>query len=363
MKIGVVTFYETQDNYGQVLQFYALNKFLNMLGHEVFLLRCNKTHKRNIMRLVCNIATSPSKYLFEIKRRYRHSKYLSEIRSHPRNFDEFRIKYFCMTEKVYEQGELSENFPHADAYICGSDQIWASLNWVNYLGFVPNSIKKIAYAPSFGGWNFSRMEKQVLADYIEKFDVVTLREQSGIDLCKSLGRMDATLVPDPTFLLPHTEYAMIMDNDVCMEKYLFLYLLGNKTKIDMDSVYSFAEQKGLKVVYVPSQGAMEKYEKVYPSVERWMSLLKNAEYVLTNSFHGMAFSIIFNKNFMVIPLSGIHKHMNDRIDTTLSKYGLQDRIFKSDYAPYHIDIDYKPINDILERDRENIRDKFNLWLR
>ena len=363
MKIGIVTFYKTQDNYGEVLQHYALKTFLNMLSHEVFLLRYNRSYKRNIVKFLYNVVTSPTKYLIEIKRRYRSKKYLSKMRSHPRGFDEFRNKYFCLTEKVYEQEELSKKFPYADAYICGSDQIWANANWVNYLGFVPKGIKKMAYAPSFGGLKFSKAERQVLANYIKNFDVVALREQSGVDLCNELGRMDATLVPDPTFLLSDTDYGKIMDNDVVPEKYLFLYLLGNKTEIDMDSVYSFAEQKGLKVIYVASQGLIDKYEKVYPSVEKWMNLLKHAEYVLTNSFHGMAFSIIFNKKFMVVPLSGIHKRMNDRIDTALFKYGLQDRIFQSDYAPYNIDIDYKPINDILEGDRENIRDKFNFWLK
>lgn len=362
MKIGVVTFYNTQDNYGQVLQHYALKTFLNKLGHEVFLLRFNKSHKRNIARLICNVVASPMKYLVEIKRRYNYKSYLIVSRSHPRNFDEFRNKYFCLTEEVYEQDKLSENLPYADAYICGSDQIWANVNWVNYLGFVPKGIKKIAYAPSFGGLKFSKAERQIIANYIKKIDVVTLREQSGVDLCRSLGRMDVSLVPDPTFLLSETDYDVLMDNDLKEGKYLFLYLVGNVVKIDMDSIYSFAEQKGLRVVYVASQGLIDNYEKEYPTVERWISLLKNAEYVLTNSFHGMAFSIIFNKNFMIIPLSGIHKRMNDRIDTILIKYGLQNRIFQSDFMPYYNAIVYEPINETLKIERESMVDKMNLWL-
>ena len=361
MKIGIVTFYKTQDNYGCVLQHYALKTFLNKLGHDVFLLRYNKSQNRNTMKLVCNVIVSPMKYLVEIKRRY--NKYFSDPCYYSRNFDEFRNKYFCLTDKVYEQDELLDNFPDADAYICGSDQIWAGINWVNYLGFVSDGIKKIAYAPSFGGVKFSDSEKQVLANYIKHFDVVTVREHSGVDLCKSLGRMDATLVPDPTFLLSDKDYTIIMDNDEDKKKYLFLYLLGNETKIDMDSVYSFAERKGLEVVYVASQGLIDKYEKVFPTVERWMSLLKHADYVLTNSFHGMAFSIIFNKNFMVVPLSGIHKRMNDRIDTILLKYGLQDRIFQSDYTPYSTVIDYELINDSLMEEREKMKDRFNSWMK
>lgn len=363
MKIGIVTFYNTQDNYGEVLQHYALKTFLNKLGHEVFLLQCNKSHKCNMVRLICNIVASPMKYLVEIKRRYKYKSYLSEIRSHPRNFDEFRNKYFCLTEEVYEQDKLSENLPFADAYICGSDQIWANVNWVNYLGFVPNGIKKIAYAPSFGGLNFSKNEKKILADYIKDFDIITLREHSGVDLCRQLGRMDATLVPDPTFLLSDIDYEVIMDNDLEEGKYLFLYLLGNETEIDMDSIYSFAEEKGVKVKYVASQGLIDKCEKEYPTIERWIGLIKQAEYVLTNSFHGMAFSIIFNKNFMIIPLSGVHKRMNDRIDTALLNYGLQDRIFQGNYMPFDNVIDYNLINDIIKAERVNIGNKFNYWLK
>lgn len=364
MKIGVVTFYNTQDNYGEVLQHYALKSFLNKLGHEVFLLRYNKSQERNIIRLICKVVASPMKYFVEIKRRYKYKVYLSEIRAHPRNFDEFRNKYFCLTDKVYEQETLPEIFPPADVYICGSDQIWASVNRVNYLGFIPNGIKKIAYAPSFGGLKFSKTERRILANYMKDFDVITVREQSGVDLCKKIGRMDTTLVPDPTFLLSDTDYETIMDGALYSSgKYLFLYLLGNKTEIDMDSVYSFAKGKGLKVVYVASQGLMDKYEKEYPTVERWMSLLKHAEYVLTNSFHGMAFSIIFNKNFMVVPLSGIHERMNDRIHTALLKYGLQDRIFQGVYFPYDMAIDYNPINEILKIEREDIKVKFSLWLK
>lgn len=129
---------------------------------------------------------------------------------------------------------------------------------------------------------------------------------------RELGRSDASLVPDPTLLLSVHDYSSIAAPCLYSQDYLLLYLLGNEIDFDVAEVYAWARSRHIEVKYVASQGRQDAYDKIYPNVDEWLSLIRNARYVVTNSFHGMVFSIIFNKPFVVIPLAGSFTRMNDR---------------------------------------------------
>lgn len=369
MRIGIVTFWDSEDNYGQVLQCYALQKFLLDKGHDVFLIKYRPIKKWNLrvlfsrLRMYCSKDISKfieSFTLFFKFRRIARIKAQDKI-NHPRNFLSFKQQYIRYTDKIYNQYELSANPPKADAYIAGSDQIWSGVDSVFFLDFAPKGTLRIAYAPSFGRNDAS--VPTLIAKYLSKLDVVTVREQEGISICRQLGRIDASLVPDPTFLLSANQYAQISSPISCEDNFIFLYILGNDMNFDISNVYKWGKEQGLVVRYVASQGKTDSYAKEYPNVDEWIFLMTKAKYVVTNSFHGMVMSIILNKKFVVIPLSGVFARMNGRILTTLNRYDLSERmIFKGELDILFREIDYSIINKMLEEQITEISSNFDLWL-
>jgi hypothetical protein len=210
MKIGVVTHWRTTDNYGQILQCYALQKYLKLLGHEAFLIRYSPSSEkikssllRSFLRkLLC--ACSAERRKAYAKVRYYSSLYeLNSELDKKRVFGEFREANLEVTEEVYSLYEqLRETPPIADAYIVGSDQVWspslASKDvGVWYLDFAPQGTKRIAYAASVGR-QFKESEKKILIDYLKKFTAISLREHSVFEYCQKIGFKDSKQVVDPT---------------------------------------------------------------------------------------------------------------------------------------------------------------------
>jgi hypothetical protein len=379
-KIGIVTFWRSEDNYGQLLQCYALQRFLKGMGQDVFLIKNTKDYmgkgrcgamKRKAVKLIS--------YLFHFRFIALYDKLCTLIqgikyrwgggknRSYSRCFEEFRNKYIVSTAQEYTIGKLKKNPPAADIYICGSDQVWNATNPspVYYLDF-GEGCKRIAYAASFGGIEVSDIpEKGIrkMAYYLKRFDVITVREPKGIAICEKAGREDAKCVIDPTLLLSKSDYAELSQaTDLPEKNYLLLYLLGNKTSLDIENVYRFAGDKDLSVVYVASQGRVDNYPKVYPTIEEWLFLVDHAEYVVTNSFHGTVFSIIMNKPFYTLPLTGAFEKMNERVETLLNKYGLSDRVGEFSSHILGKKVQYESVNEMLHADRVAMKQQMQDWL-
>lgn len=372
MRIGIITFWESKDNYGQILQAYALQRFLRNKGHAAYVIRYRNSVKRNLiwwLKLPLKIARylyliTFQKSEYELNKRFKAQRKLIEEENakHPRNFNSFKEKYIQFSDNIYDYHSLFENPPEADAFIAGSDQIWRGLSPVFYLQFVPKGKLCIAYAPSFGGIEFTHKQLEVLKKYLKRFSILGMREQYGVELCQKAGRNDALLVADPTLLLSKDNYNQILVPSNIKDDYLFLYLLGNDMALDISSVYEWAKKQNLKVVYVASQGRFDDYEKMYPNVDEWLGLIKDAKYVVTNSFHGTVFSIIMNKQFVTIPLIGAFSKMNGRIFDLLSKLKLENRIYSN-----NLDILLKPIlfdntNYNLSMNRDLLSNKFDIWL-
>lgn len=372
MKIGIVTFWNSEDNYGQILQCYALQRFLRDKGHDAFLIRYAPGRKINlkwVLSLPCRIVRKISLRLFR-RTEFRFSQRFKEMNrivrqenaAHPRHFSTFKERFIAVTSRVYDQYDIFTDPPGADAYIAGSDQVWGSVDPVYYLMFVPEGCKKIAYAPSFGGMKLAGSLRKKIKRYISGFDVLALRERQGVEICRELGRSDASLVPDPTLLLSVHDYSSIAAPCLYSQDYLLLYLLGNEIDFDVAEVYAWARSRHIEVKYVASQGRQDAYDKIYPNVDEWLSLIRNARYVVTNSFHGMVFSIIFNKPFVVIPLAGSFTRMNDRIFDTLSAVHLTERIYKNSLDILLDPLDIRAINDYLKQTGNDISLKFDYWL-
>lgn len=346
MKIGVITFSNSKDNYGQMLQIYAMQHFLNKMGHECFLIRYKDSPKDGASFKWSKVMTYLHKfpqytlwYIQQRKESRRQKIYANSVQSSNalRKFEDFLRNNIKMTHQVYNEESIMGNPPQADAYICGSDQIWGG-DWAYYLNFALEDSIKIAYAPSIGGiTNFSPEYEAQMKQLIYRLDFIGMREQSGVEVCKRLGRPDAVKVVDPTLLLGTEDYDKIRIPIATEKPYMFLYLLGNPIAYKTKYFYDYAASKGLKIIYVASQGKNDNYDKFPAQVGEWVDLLANAEMVITNSFHCTVFSLIYHRKVITIPLTGGYERMNTRIYELLENVGLKRLILNDDINHYQPD--------------------------
>ena len=371
MKIGIITYWITRSNYGTVLQNYALQTFLRSFGFETFLIRtdiplgCSRLdyyksllQKNGFFSLACYFK---SRLFCKIAR-----KISSENKNDDkRNFPDFVNKNFNPIKIFRSLSELESDCPMADIYISGSDQVWNTYG-ENYntvseqikaylLSFVPDSAKKISCAASFGKSSLAMEFESLFKKELSRFDFISCREKSGVEICKRLGFENAVLQQDPTMILSSDEYKKIASKSLVPKKpYILLYLLGNDTDFSTRRLKQFAKLKNLEVVYVPANQSQKinVYKKTFPTVEEWLGLYENASAVVTNSFHGTVFSLIFNKPFLSVHQTGKFEDQNVRIDSLLEDFGLKNRIFSGDFEKLFSSVDFEKVNKRLEEIRK-----------
>lgn len=233
MKIGIITFWQSDDNYGQVLQCWALQQQLKRMGHDPFLIRYSPLkqivlHKwRKFWKIILIYP------IFRKLKRLQEARNASAIaqKNVQRKFNEFRKRQIVVSDRAYHGlTDIQENPPTADCYICGSDQVWSMLldnreNQAFYLNFGKKDIKRIAYAASFGRDAYPMELNDQLHDILVKFDAISVREKTGIDICKKVD-MQAIDVLDPTLLLSIKEYVQIIEKPSIDEKYFYTYSLN-----------------------------------------------------------------------------------------------------------------------------------------
>lgn len=348
MKIGIITFWWSDENYGQQLQVYALNKYLKNQGHEPFLIRyymnpdlASVSFWRKITKIF-----NPIKLIRYICSKVKLKLVEKQNRFHPRYFNDFRNETIQQSRIYNSYEELKNDLPDADCYIVGSDQVWnpacTTHDFKNrnrvlqsfFLDFVPDSIPRLAYAASFGTINFPKEWLDFVTPMLQKFSFISVREKSGVMICNNCMRTSEKMhdnvhwVCDPTLLLSSLDYRTLYKlyqakdrsqhlyvKDHSEERYILLYYVDNGGEFNIDAVYDFAKEKGLNVYYITANGYIDKYSKIFPNVPQWLELVDHATYVITNSFHCCVFSIIFHKQFCAIPLNGKNGGMNDRLNS------------------------------------------------
>lgn len=336
-KIGVITFSQTLDNYGQVLQYLAIQEYLESRGHQVNLIR-QYYHSNVLRRIARKIKKTFCKKKEVVKARTTFDKWAECTAKyealHPRDFETFR-KANC---HIYNL-QLPFYHKYFDAFVVGSDQIWSSTSPFCYLNFAKYGEVKFTLAPSIGKMKVDTNVILTIKDWLKDFKFITCREQSAVDMCRKAERDDARLVLDPTFLISkdsYLKYAVPLKKE---REYIFLYMLGADISVEISAIYDFAKKEGLMVKYVASQGREDGYPKEWATIPDWLSLLANAKYVFTNSFHGMALSCIFQKQFLIFPIVGEMKGMNERIYNIANEFHCMERIFSK-----YLDDVKKPIN-------------------
>lgn len=365
MKIGILTFWWSQDNYGQLLQCYALQKYLRDVGHDAFLIRYDM--RLDVLpekKIVTLLKILNPKILYSYFQRKIVSRTVKkEERIFDREFDEFRNKYIVQSDKIYSSYEELKIYPpRADLYIVGSDQVWSGIvspihrfkNIVNayFLNFGNKDIKRVSYAASWGTNEISNDYVNLITPLLKRFDHITVREQSGVNLCERCSVSNAVCVPDPTFLLSSEDYL----NGLCtkeeknlQKKYILLYMLNNGFSFEISRVFDWAKLKGLDVIYITGNGLVDQYQKTYATIPQWLNYIKNAEYIVTNSFHCSVFSMLFNKNYAVVPLTGKLKGLNTRLESLFALCGIQNRFI--------MDYDFSILEQSYNCDIENIKNK------
>lgn len=341
LKIGILTFWWSNDNYGQLLQCYALQSYLKSKGHEVFVIDYDYRKDINKTPLLKKLikALNPKKLFTYLRYKKRTVDVLLEQKKNDRQFDLFRKKYITFSSQEYNSIlDLKKNPPEADLYIVGSDQVWNFLLWDYYqakniihaylLDFGNAKTKRISYAASWGITQLPEEFRKEIAPLLKKFNYISVREQSGINLCKECGCDDSEWVCDPTLLLGCNIYRGIYDENNIRKpkgKYIMLYMLSNSCDFNIQTVYDYAKSQNLDMIYVTGNGVIDGEEKFFATIPEWLYLIDNSEYVVTNSFHCAVFCTLFHKQFGVICLTGKDVEMNSRFDSLFDFLGMEKR--------------------------------------
>lgn len=355
-KIKIITLH-CPINYGAALQAYALKTYLQKEGYDAELIDYRPKYVTEKQAYTYAGSLSISKnYLKKVL--YFLAKFPSRYRV-KRNFGRFLKNELCSTGVVYHSfEELNANPPAADVYICGSDQIW-NTNLKNgwddsfFLSFVKQG-KKCSYAASMAISRKLEIEEQErFRRMLQKFNQISVREQDAVRILQTLTNQIIYCVLDPVFLLPKEEWIQLADKremDVSEEDYILVYPMGNG-----ENVYKIAQQlskdTGLPVYSISQTIRCTFTDKQFNgnTPYQFLHLFQNAKYVVTNSFHGTAFSIIFRKNFWTCSVA----NTSSRLTSLLQNLEIMNRFIPGDCCNVDLlkSINYNEVYNELEKQK------------
>lgn len=349
MKIHTITSHDVY-NYGASLQAYALMRYLQKAGNEVSIIdykpyyskaRYNfwyispqfRWRKNPILRFFACLALAPKRF-----HTYKRKK----------AFDTFKVEYLHLTQRFSTLAELEQAQWDAQMFIAGSDQIWNTdhengKDPANYLSFVPFGGKRMSYAASFGIDYIKPKFQDMVKQNLMRFQQITVREKQGVRILRQLG-LSAVQVVDPVFLLPKNEWGKLSVSPSIKGKYILVYDFG-RNKMMQEFAIRYAKKHQLKILslndFVSHSYADYNINNAGP--REFLGLIKNAECFISNSFHGTAFSIIFEKQFFVFNRKDA---VNSRMESLMEMAGLQDRLIinESDFEKMDSHIDYDAVN-------------------
>lgn len=337
MKIGIITFH-CGINYGAILQAKALTYVLQKIGYECEIINYRLPHDLRSQTKVFN----KIQRLIDILINCFKLLHYSQLKKLVAKFKAFYDNNLPVSQKIYTSfEELSHADLDYDLFLCGSDQIWRPINDtyidpVFYLAFTEKT--KISYAPSFGKTSVPVDLEDKIKNYLRSFKAISLREKSGVEILKGLLHKEFPQVLDPTLLITKNEWVPFSHPDrMIKEDYILVFAL-QKNKLLNETTALMKKQTGYKTISISVDGInrVSNCDKTLYNVgpAEFLSLINNAKIVLTNSFHGTAFSIIFEKTFLSIP----HRHSNSRITDLLSS----------------LDIEQQQINNVSEIDASRL---------
>lgn len=368
MKIGILT-QPLQTNYGGLLQNWALQTVLKKDGHSVETIEVRR--KRSCFRRAASFVKRRLVKMFfkpnDITRYYPSEEEMAVIGQHTNRFIRKHINRIVVRLSTDELTKWIKQNKY-EILIVGSDQVWRpcynSDIFLMYLNFAESlDIKKLTYAASFGTseWEYNDSQTSVCSRLIQQFDLVTVRESSGVDLCKKFLDAKAIQVVDPTLLLEKEIYEKLITEEIveCNNADLFYYILDpcDEKKEIISDISTALEYTAFTVL--PKYQAENRTQKlvwehiddcVYPSVSKWLSAFRVAKMIVGDSFHCAVFSIIFNKPFWII---NNRDRGGARFETLLRTFHLEDRLISDNQK--NIDwvrpIEWNVVNEIWNSER------------
>lgn len=366
--IGLSVCYDTK-NFGSQLQVLATIRKIKELGYDTEIIRYKK--KLTLKLLLQTIPRLFNPYF--IHNKLSAQKRLCQISKHPelaakinmRNlrFEKFCEKYFVnLSEYYYGWEELTQKASNSySGFLCGSDQLWLPANLGSHfytLEFVPDHKIKIAYATSFGVSNIPWFQKRRTARYLNRFNHLSSRETRGSEIIKELTGIYAPTVLDPTLLFSGNEWLQIIPEEkIVNRKYIFCFFLG-KNEEHREIANLLKDQLSLDIVTIPFMNDYSKTDEGWGDLPLYnvdaadfVNLIRHAEYILTDSFHGSVFSILYHKQFIVF--NRFRKGMNSRnsrIESLCSLLSLENRHEWSDMkSDITAPIDYEAVEKKLKK--------------
>lgn len=315
-KIGIITFHFV-NNFGGALQAYALRRVVEdkcnvsaeIIDYHNWFIELTDTIR--LFPITTNISEFVSG-LKTMRNRFRRIE----------KFNDFNIAYNKLTRRYWNKWQLKCNPPGDDKYICGSDQIWNPFLTMGivpnyFLNFESNPANKIAYAPSLGTDGVPYVYRRKIRKFISSIEHLSVREKSGQEFIKELTGRNAKRLIDPTFLLTKREWESVGKNPMqTKEPYILLYIMQSDSKM-YEYAKKIKDKMGIKLVEISRYGYQPGFvDEIVIDVgpEEFLGLFRDATYVCTNSYHGLAYSIIFEKEFCLVPCKRFTARINNMLD-------------------------------------------------
>lgn len=367
-KIGLCLAFKGQ-NYGMLLQAFATQQIVKRLGYETEIIDYQRTNLKHIRFTPYLLVFYWKQLLNKLTNR---KKVIELDECHKINLEkrkekaeEFRQEHLENIIKCIGIDELEKNAEKYDGVLVGSDQQWLpDVAFSNFrtLRFVPDHINKISYATSLGVSTYPHYCKSSAKNFLERIDYCSVREQEGKNIINSICNIDVKVVLDPTYLFTKEEWLDLIPSRKMFEyPYLFCYFLGNSDQ-QKQKARKFADKNNLKIVSILSNESTSDLDLTYAdfvvsgaSPEDFINWIRGAKFVFTDSFHGVAFSIINEKQFYVFYRRRLDSKTsrNSRIDNILRTFELNNRLIldQQDISNNENIIDYHTVNEILNDKR------------
>lgn len=354
------------ENYGGMLQAYATTQILEERGIEYELIRYEKKKSicfvlKSIPRVFNRILLNDKIEAYKKKRGLKkHPEFKEKEKVRKKAFERFAKLYFTRFSKVYTGYKaLCKAAEKYDAVLTGSDQLWSPAglptNFYNLM-FVPENIRKISYASSFGVKKIPWYQKYRTKRFLNRIEFISMREIQGSEIVKKLTGRKVQVILDPVFMFDKRDWErLIPAKKIIAKPYIFVYFLGRNQKHRAE-VTKFAKNAGIKIAalkhldqYVDKDEGFGDYELYDIGPDDFLNLLRGAEYICTDSFHCACFSIIHQKQFVVFDRydENAKYSKNSRIDTLCENFGIWQQRYKEDISVIYNKIDYDRVNQKL----------------
>lgn len=360
MNINLITLHRAE-NYGSVLQTLALQNKLREFGHAVTVMDYYPERYTNaglLKRLKDKSPKFKNPLFLSAAKMLIYPSYLRKGKV----FGRFLHKYLKLSDMSFATNEEAKGkFEDADAYCTGSDQVWNS-HWNEgvekalFLDFVPKNKLVFSYAASIGLSELPECEKDITRQLLDKYEFISVRENTGVEIVKQLGREDVVQSLDPTLLMTKEEWDNYTDNSYGQKEYILTYNLHHDPEID-----KYAQALSQKY-HIPVYNISYNWHDIIrkgrlqwcPSVEGFLGLIKHARFVIADSFHATVFSIVFERPFVTIT----PEVASSRISSLLAMLELFDRNLPryTDVSVMESPIDYTRVKSLLSAEQEKSMD-------